>query len=95
MNKDVFERLPATTNAVESHNRLSKSGKTDILRVAMMATYRIDMANAFEHLARKQGVSTSYATLTKPKSRKRPMSTNEEQDGPPDKHSDFYKGKKS
>ena len=95
MNKDIFDRLPTTTNAVESHNRLSKNGKPDILRVAMMSMYKIDMSNVLEYLARMQGISTSYVDTTKPTATKRKckvLADNEEEDGPPDKHRDFNEG---
>ena len=95
INKDLFDRLPTTTNAVESHNCLSKNGKLDILRVAMMSTYKIDMSNALECLARMQGISTSYVHTTKPTATKRKhkvLTDNEEENGPPDKHRDFNEG---
>ena len=43
MDKDIFDRLPSSTNAVESHNRLSKRSKPNVLRVALISTYKIDM----------------------------------------------------
>ena len=64
MDKETVNRLPSSTNAVKSHNRLSKGTTTDVLRVAMMSTYRIDMSNALEHIARGKGVSTTYEDLT-------------------------------
>ncbi len=37
------EQFDTTSNAVESHNRLSKTGKPEMLRVAMLTTYKIDI----------------------------------------------------
>ena len=85
MNKDLFNHLPTTTNAVESHNCLSKNGKQDILRVAMMSTHKIDMSNALECLTGMQGIYTSYVHTTKPTATKRKhkvLTDNEEKDGP-------------
>ena len=47
LNKQLFDQLPTPTNAVESHNRLSKSGKLDVLN---------DINTALEHIAREQKV---------------------------------------
>ena len=52
----AFNKLPDTTNAVESHNRCSKGSCPDILKVALMATYKIDMSTALEHLAKRRGI---------------------------------------
>ncbi len=60
----TFKDLPDTTNAVESHNRVSKGRSPDILGVAMMATYKVDFAAVLEHLARTKGIPTSYDDLT-------------------------------
>ena len=60
MNEEEFKRLPTSTNAVESHNRLSKIDKPEILCVALLTTYKIDMASALEHTARTEGLSTDY-----------------------------------
>ena len=35
-------------------------GKPEILRVAMLTTYKIDMAVALEHMAKCDGMKTSY-----------------------------------
>ena len=102
MDEDIFDRLPSSTNAVESHNRLSKGSNPDVLRVALMSTYKINMSNALEYVARDKGVSTSYEDLsTDSKETRRKMANTararkrlneEESDGPPDKHNDFKKG---
>ena len=59
----AFQLLPETTNAVESHNRTSKRSSADILKVALMSTYKLDMAAALEHLAKTHGIPTSYMDL--------------------------------
>lgn len=102
MDEARFNRLPSSTNAVESHNRLSKGTTPDVLRVAMMSTYKVDMSNALEHVARSEGVSTSYEDMTPSSKENRRKAANttrmkkrcreEESDGPPDKHHDFHKG---
>ena len=101
---EAFESLPDTTNVVESHNRASKGKSPDTLKVAMMATYKLDMSAALEHLARTQGIPTSYTDFTPDarakrakqanlaRSLKRARNQKEETDGPPDKHRDFKKG---
>ena len=99
MTNEQFKTLPNSTNAVESHNRLSKTPKPEILSAAMLTTYKVDMAAALEHMARLEGLSTSYeersdATRIKKnkavqKSRsKRKLQTNDD-DGPSDKSRHF------
>lgn len=55
--------VPNSTDAVESHNRASKGSSPDILRVALMSTYKVDMAAALKNLANSQGISTCYDSL--------------------------------
>ena len=98
----VFDKIPNITNAVESHNRCSKGSSPDILNVALMSTYKIDMAAALEHLAKSKGIATGYedlslasrATRTKVsnKARYRKRAASDDAEGPPDKHQDFKKG---
>ena len=64
MNEETFKRLPGSTNSVESYNRCSKTEKSDILKVAMMYTYKVDMAAALENLAITQKIATSYTSMT-------------------------------
>lgn len=81
MSEEEFQQLPSTTNAVESHNRLSKTGKPEMLRVAMLTTYKVDMAMALEHMAAREGILTG---------RKQPHKREHDDDeGPPDKNDDF------
>ena len=99
---EAFGKAPSTTNAVELHNRVSKGTSPDILSVAMMTTYKVDMSAALEHLASSQGIPTSYDELTPAarakrsktanKARSRKRAGNTDSDGPPDKHRDFKKG---
>ena len=98
----VFDALPDTTNAVESHNRASKGHNPDILKVALMNTYKIDMKASLEHLARSKGISTSYEDLSPAarakrsgvanKARSRRRAREDDGDGPPDKRRDLGKG---
>ena len=60
MTEEEFTSLPTSTNAVKSHNRLSKHDRAEILSVALLTTYKIDMATVLEHMARNEGLSTSY-----------------------------------
>lgn len=57
MSEEEFKSLPTSTNAVESHNQLSKVDKPEILSVALLTTYKIDMASALEPMARNEGLS--------------------------------------
>ena len=67
-----------------------------------MATYKIDMAAALDHLAKRQGITTSYEdlfpasratrTLVANKARSRKQAASDDAEGPPDKHQDFVKG---
>ena len=103
MDKNIFERLPSSTNAVESHNCLSKQRDPNILKVALMSTYKIDMANALEHIACMKGISTSYMDTSLAAREKRNKAANatrakkrsreEESEGPIDKSGDFSEGK--
>ncbi len=102
MERELFNSLPNSTNAVESHNRLSKNRDPDILKVALIATYKIDMSNALERIACTKGIPTSYLDLTPAareqrakaanKARAKKRSQESESEGPPDKHGDFRKG---
>ena len=90
MPKERFNALPSSTNAVESHNRLSKKQHPEILKVAMLTTYKVDMASTLEHIARLEGVSSSYG-ITQGSKRKRKENFDED-DGPPDKRRHFSTG---
>ena len=98
MDAEDFLRLPTSTNAVESHNRLSKVDRPEILRVAMLTTYKVDMSVALEHMAKCEGMQTSYEDTSVEKqkrkdNRKRRLQSDDE--GPPDKNEDFEGGTKS
>ena len=60
MDKKTFDTLPSSTNAVESHNRLCKSEHVQILKVAMITTYRKDMSTSLELMAQSRGLPTTY-----------------------------------
>lgn len=53
----VMRTCQSSINAVESHNRLPKKQQPDILKVAMLTTYKVYMASTLEHIARLEGVS--------------------------------------
>ena len=67
-----------------------------------MATYKIDMAAALEHPAKRRGIMTSYEdlslasraarTMVANKARSRKRAASDDAEGPPDKHRDFIKG---
>ncbi len=107
MSEEQFLKLPKTTNAVESHNRLSKVDKPEILRIAMLTTYKVDMSVALEHMARCEGMKTSYEDTNEERKEKKPkvasrtrtargkrrMESNDTDEGPPDKSTHFENGK--
>ena len=47
----LFHRLSNSTNTVESYNQLCKGPTPDVLSVAMMTIYKLDMAATLRHLA--------------------------------------------
>ena len=91
--------LPCSTNAVESHNRLSKSTRADPLDVAMLNTYNTDKVAALRHLASLRGLKTTYEDLSEAerlkrstranKTRRKRRSEENDGDGPPDKKGKF------
>ena len=99
----AFDEIPSDTNAVESHNRISKGTNPDILKVALMTTYKVDMVAALEHLAQSNNIPTSYEDLTPEarsrhattanKARSRKRARIDDGDGPPDKRSHFQSSK--
>lgn len=103
MSEETFKKLPNSTNAVESYNRCSKHNKPDILKVAMLHTYKLDMATALENLALSKRASTSYLDMT-PSARekrakqqskarqKRLRQDDDEEGGPPDKRRHIVSG---
>ena len=60
----LFHRLPNSTNAVESYNRLCKGPNSGVLSVAMMMIYKLDMAATLRHLAVTSGMSVTYERQT-------------------------------
>ena len=76
MDKNIFERLPSSTNAVEFHNHLSKQCDPNILKVPLMSTYKIDMAYALEHITCMMGISTSYMDMSLAARKKRNKAAN-------------------
>lgn len=107
MDKETFNSLPSSTNAVESHNRLSKSEHAQILKVAMMGTYRKDMSTSLELMAQSRGLPTTYDDLTESArvkrsrqqsaSRRKRLRQDPEDnpEGPPDSKKAFQQGTQS
>ena len=50
MDASTFKKLPNSTNAVESYNWLGIGATPDVLSVALMTTYKLDMAAALQYL---------------------------------------------
>ena len=104
MDKETFNSLPSSTNVVESHNRLSKSEHVEILKVAMMVTYRKDMSTSLELMAQSRGLSTTYDDLSECAQEKRSRQQSASQrkrlrqdpeddpKGPPDSRKAFQQG---
>ena len=102
-----FNKLPNTTNAVESHNHCSKGSSPDILKVALMAInvriryVRCTGTSTHGHIAKRRG-TTSYEDLSQAsrvahtkvanKTRSRKRTASDDAEGPPDKHQYFKKG---
>ena len=59
MDPATFSSLPSSTNAVESLHRVSKGKHPDVLKVALMTTYKVDMACTLEHMAASKHIPTS------------------------------------
>ena len=106
MDKDRFEFLPESTNAVEAYNRLSKTGKVPRpLSVVLISLYKKDMVAILQYLAETEGMATTYDDRTPAARKKRAVKANAarrkrrchvEDDalGPPDRNSDFHPSKK-
>ena len=103
MSETTFQQIPNSTNAVESYNRLCKGNSPDPLEVAMMTTYKLDMAAAMQHLAVLSRMTVTYERQTpearsirsgaqgKARSKRRFAKVVDDAQGPPDKNSDFGK----
>lgn len=101
MDCEQFQKLPNSTNAVESHNRFGKSTHPQSLKVAMMATYREDMAKSLQIIAQRDGLPTEYYSMSESarsqrsaqqkQARKKRLRTEyvDDAEGPPDKRSNF------
>lgn len=99
MKPTTFAALPSSTNAVESLHRGAKGKQADVLRVALMSTYKVDMASTLEYIAATKHIPTSYERLTPSvrkqrakvaeKARVKRMREDDDVDGPPDKRRHF------
>ena len=63
----------------------------EILKVAMLTTYKIDMSMTLEHMANREGMATNYGDSTKRKRRKLEIDESDKE-GPPDKRKHFEPG---
>ena len=65
MDKDCFESLPESTNAVEAYNRLLKTGKVPRpLSVVLISQYKKNVVAILQYLAESQGMATTYDDRT-------------------------------
>ena len=105
MSSQQFNELPNSTKAVGSYNRFGRSVHRQPLKVAMMASYRRDMAKSFVIMARGRGLLTSYEDQTPTGRDKRSKQQNSARRkrlrytdaldntmGPPDKRANFISG---
>ena len=99
IDKDIWNRSPTTTNAVERKNRDCKSDAVSIKQI-MTETYKIDKVVCIKHITAMQESSISYRSQTaearaaqaKYRQKCRSMRSEPDRDsefGPPDKASNF------
>ena len=95
MDPKQIKELPSSTNAVELYNRFSKFTHRQLLKQAMMITYKEDMAKSLEIMAVRKGLSVTYDNLSNDGRMKRSSQQNlarqkryhkenDDPDGPPD-----------
>ena len=99
MKPSTFSALPSSTNAVESLHRGAKGKHADVLKVALMSTYKVEMASTLEYIAATKNIPTSYEKLTPSvrnqrakvaeRARVKRMREDDDMDGPPDKRRHF------
>lgn len=101
MKPEDFNSLPNSTNAVESHNRFCKGDHPETLKLAMLSTYKEDMAKTLEVIACQQGLSTTYKKLlptaigqrskqqSAARRKRRRIVDEDDTDGPPDTKKKF------
>ena len=89
MDPATFFALLSSTNTAESLYRVSKGKHPDVLKVALMTTYKVDMTCALERIAATKLIPTSYelptAARSKAAKRARPkwMRECDSSEGPP------------
>ena len=104
MDPKLFQKLPNSTNAVESHNRFGRPAHREHLKMAMMTTYKEDMAKTIQIMARRKGLSTTYDDHSESAQikrsaqqslarRKRYRTENDDPEGPPDTKKKFNQGR--
>ena len=101
----IFNQLSSLAHNVKGRTSAPKSDKPEILSVAMLTTYKVDMAMTLEHMARSEGMPTTYDDTSKEakakeakkvaKARAKRRLEEGEEDGPPDKHQHFQSDKPS
>ena len=86
---------------MESHNRFCKGDHPEALKFAMLSTYKENMANTLEVMARQQGLSMTYERLLPTASghrskqqsaarrKRRRIVDEDDADGPPDTKKKF------
>ncbi len=99
MSSEVFDKLPNSTNAVEAHNRLSKGSSPEVLQVALLSTYKVDMSATLQHIAKAKGVSITYDDMSPSArakradalclARRKRRKIGDDEGGPPDKRRHF------
>ena len=93
MKPSTFSALLSSTNAVESLTKGAKGKHADVLKVALISTYKVDMASTLEYTAATKNIPTCYEKLTpsvrnqraKVAERANVKRMNDDVDGPPDK----------
>ena len=106
MTAELFQQLPSSTNAVESYNRFGRPTHRQPLKLAMLTTYKEDMAKSMQIIACRNGLSIDYespsvASRTKRSSKQcmarrkrlRLDDTIDDAKGPPDTKKTFIAGK--
>ena len=92
MDKESWEFFPSSTNAVESHNRLSipsHHGRASLMR-QLEHQYRQDKLVTQRHVASERSIAMKSRQITARRAR---FNDSAERDGPPDTHASFGKRK--
>lgn len=106
MTSELFQQLPNSTNAVESYNRFGRPTHRQPLKLAMLTTYKEDMAKSLQIIACRNGLSTDYESQSEASRSKRSAKQSmarrkrlrlddkiDDAEGPPDTKKSFSAGK--